>query len=313
MEIRILGVPVFEGCNIRGVEKAPKVLRESNVFDSLKKRFNVVDQGDVEMLPSSETTMLDANPSVKYYDILLDMSNKICDIVKNNLLEEAFTIVVGGDHSVGAGSVAGTSIALNQNLGVIWYDAHSDINTPLTSPSKNFHGMPLAASMYIGADEMRSLGVDKRKVRPVNTFLIDARSMDIGEREIKDVHGINHYTTSYIRKRGMEVVADEVIETLRKNGVDNIHFSFDLDSISPEYTSAYNCPVADGMSVEDTIIFIKRLFSSGCVRSMDYTEYNPDRDTDGSGLNIAREIFDAISESMPDSIINPLKLNKSCG
>lgn len=298
MEIRIIGVPVFQGCNILGVDKAPDYLRENGVFDVLRERFTVIDQGNISLLPSAEETMYAANQGVKYYDTILDMNNQICKIVEQNTREGAFSIVVGGDHSVGAGSVAGASIANNHNIGVVWFDAHSDMNTPLTSPSKNYHGMPLATSMYVGPKDMRSLGVDKRKVKPTDTFLVGVRNMDPGEVEFKDNQGVNHYTISFIRKRGMAVVADEIIETLRRNGIGKIHFSFDLDSLSPEETTAYNCPVPDGVSLDETITFIEHLFGSGKVCSMDFTEYNPLLDHDGKGMIACRKIIETIAKSM---------------
>lgn len=231
MEVRIINVPVFQGCNIKGVEKAPEVLRDAGVYNTLKKHCCVVEQGVVELLPTTEENMFLASSGVKYYDTMVDMNSKICRMVEQNCHDGALSIVVGGDHSVGAGSVAGTSIAFNHNIGVVWFDAHADMNTPLTSPSKNYHGMPLATSMYVGPKEMRSLGVDKRKVKPTDTFLVGVRNMDPGEIEFKDNQGVNHYTISFIRKRGMAVVADEIVETLRRNGIDKIHFSFDLDSL----------------------------------------------------------------------------------
>lgn len=298
MEIRIIGVPVFQGCNIRGVELAPDALRAKGVFDELKKYFTVVDQGNLSFLETPEETMLSSNSGVKYYDTMVDMSTKLCKIVEKNSREGAFTIVVGGDHSVGAGSVAGSSIANNHNIGVVWFDAHADMNTPLTSPSKNYHGMPLATSMYVGPKELRSLGVDKRKVKPTDTFLVGVRNMDPGENEFKDTQGVNHYTISFIRKRGMAVVADEIIETLRKNGIEKIHFSFDLDALSPEVTKAYNCPVPDGIVMSELMIFIEHLFGSGKVCSMDFTEYNPLLDEDEKGINVCRTIFDTIGRSI---------------
>lgn len=298
MEIRIIGVPVFQGCNIRGVELAPDALRAKGVFDELKKYFTVVDQGNLSFLETPEESMLSSNSGVKYYDTMVDMSTKLCKIVEKNSREGAFTIVVGGDHSVGAGSVAGSSIANNHNIGVVWFDAHADMNTPLTSPSKNYHGMPLATSMYVGPKELRSLGVDKRKVKPTDTFLVGVRNMDPGENEFKDTQGVNHYTISFIRKRGMAVVADEIIETLRKNGIEKIHFSFDLDALSPEVTKAYNCPVPDGIVMSELMIFIEHLFGSGKVCSMDFTEYNPLLDEDEKGINVCRTIFDTIGRSI---------------
>ena len=296
MEIRILGVPVFEGCNIKGVEKGPRALREGDVFDSLKKNFNVEDQGDIEVLTSSESNMFDARNDIKYYDTILDMNEKLCHAVCENVEKGYFTIVIGGDHSYAVGSIAGTSIALNHNLGVVWLDAHSDINTPLTSPSKNFHGMPLATSMYVGPKEMRSIGVDRRKVKPTDSFLVGVRSMDQGEIEFKDNKELNHYTIAFIRKRGAEVVAEEIINTLRKNDIDNIHLSIDLDVFSTDVTKAFNCPEPDGITLDECTAFIKKLFESGKVRSMDFAEYNPDLDVDKSGINAVRTIFRTIND-----------------
>ena len=298
MEIRILGVPVFEGCNIRGVEKGPKALRESDVFDALKNNFNVEYQEDIDMLVSEEDKMFDADKSVKYYDTLLDMNTKLCKVVYENTSKGYLSIILGGDHSYAVGSIAGTSMALNHNLGVVWLDAHSDINTPITSPSKNFHGMPLATSMYVGPKEMRSIGVDKRKVKPTDSFLVGVRSMDPGEVEFKDNQELNHYTVAFIRNRGTEIVANEIVSTLNKNGIDNIHLSVDLDVFSTDVTTAFNCHEPDGILLDEGVLFIKTLFASGRVKSMDFAEYNPDLDVDGSGLRVAKAIFDAVSDAL---------------
>lgn len=298
MEIRIIGVPVFEGCNIRGVDKAPAVIIESGIFDVLKGKHNVAFDNDIDIIRTPEEEMLNSHPSIKYYTTLLDMNNKLAEAVKSNSSAGAFTIILGGDHSLGAGSIAGSSIANNYNIGVVWIDAHSDMNTHLTSPSKNFHGMPLATSMYVGPREMRSIGADKRKVKPTDAFLVGVRSMDTGEVELKDTQGVNHYTIAFIRKRGMIVIAEEILETLRKNEINKIHLSFDLDVLSPEETTAYNCPVADGVTLDEAITLIKRLLLSGRVCSMDITEYNPDLDKDGKGLNAVKEIIKTIGECL---------------
>ncbi len=298
MEFRLIGVPVFEGCNIRGVEKAPKVLRESGVFDILKSKFTVIDEGDIELLPSLEEDMLKVNGDIKYADILLDMGKKLCSKVQNAINEGVFPITVGGDHSVGVGSLAGSSIANNHNIGVVWIDAHADMNTDKTSPSKNYHGMPLASSLYVGDEKFRAIGIDKPKVKAANTFLLAARSIDEGEIKLRDEIGVNHYTMDSIHEKGMTYIANEIVTKLRDAGIDKLHVSFDLDSLSTNETTAFNCPVDNGLTLVELKEFLANIFASGIVCSLDITEYNPDNDSDGSGVNAIKELVKTITESI---------------
>ncbi len=291
MEIRVIGVPVFEGCNIRGVETAPSVIRKSGVLDILKENFTVVDGGDIDLLPSSEDSMFSANPQIKYADVLLDMGQKLCAKVNSAMDSGAFVLTIGGDHSLGVGTVAGASMANDHNIGVVWIDAHSDINTPLTSPSKNYHGMPLASSLYIGDNAFRTICKDKRKVKPENTYLLGVRSMDQGEVEFKESAGINHYTVPYIHQFGMTHIAQDIVKNLKANGIDKLHLSFDLDVLSPSVTSAFNCPVENGITKEELLEFLTAILSSGIVCSLDITEYNPEKDEDGSGIAVIRDII----------------------
>lgn len=298
MEIKILGVPVFEGCNIRGVEKAPEVLRQSDVFTKMVKHFTVTDLGDISLIPSNEETMFSANENIKYMNVMIDMSNKIYESVRSTVASGALSIVVGGDHSVATGSVAGSSVANKGQIGVIWFDAHSDINTPNTSPSKNYHGMPLASSLYVGQKELRSIGEDKRKVKPSNTFLVGVRSMDQGELELKEATGINHFTMSFIQQRGMKAIVNDIVNKLKDDGIEKIHLSFDLDALSTDVTTAYNCPIEKGITHDEVILFFSLLFATGKVCSMDITEYNPSLDTDKSGITILKEIVDTITDAL---------------
>ncbi len=298
MEFRIIGVPVFEGCNIRGVEKAPAVIRESGCLEYLKSRFTVVDCGDIELLPSSLESMLTNNPTIKYSDVVLDMGEKLCAAVKQSINEGAFPLIIGGDHSLGVGSVAGSSLAQDNNIGVVWVDAHSDINTAETSPSKNYHGMPLASSLYEGDSNFRAIGEDKPKVKPENTFLVAVRSMDEGETKLRDRIGINHYMVVDIQQKGASKVAKEIANKLADNGVNKLHLSFDMDVLSPEETGAFNCPVSGGLTKGELLEFFAAIFSLGVVSSMDITEYNPDNDGDGKGIAIIKEIIKCIADNI---------------
>ncbi len=298
MNVRVIGVPVFEGCDIRGIDKAPAAIRRSGALEVLKERFEVVDCGDIELLPSNKEAIFEAKKDIKYADIVLDMAQKLSSVVKKSIEEGAFTITFGGDHSLGVGTVSGASLAKGGNIGVVWFDAHSDINTSITSPSKNYHGMPFASALYVGDEEFRAIGEDKPKVMPENGFLLGVRSMDKGEIELRDRLGIDHYTIALIHEKGMKQIATEMVQKLKANGVDNLHVSFDLDVISPEITTAYNCPEPNGVNISEMVEFFETIFASGLVCSLDITEYNPDKDGDGKGIEIIKEILATLVKSL---------------
>ena len=170
-------------------------------------------------------------------------------------------MIFGGDHSIAIGTLAGVSPHY-ENLGVIWYDAHGDLNTGDTSPSGNIHGMPLAVSLGIGHEDLTNIGQDTPKIKPENIVIIGARSLDEGERELIKEKGIKVYTMHEIDRLGMTKVMEESIDYL-KDRTDGVHLSLDLDGLDPSDAPGVGTPVLGGISYRESHLAMEMLEESG--------------------------------------------------
>ena len=163
MNISIIGMPLFYGCDKPGVEKGPEELRKNNLIDIFEKNHNVYDLGDIEVEKVSEKEKYKGDLKLKYLTQVVNANNGLASKVLEALENDTFPFIVGGDHSLALGSLAGASKYFGDDLAVIWIDAHGDINTDKTSPSGNIHGMPLAASMGYGYEKLTSIFLIKLK------------------------------------------------------------------------------------------------------------------------------------------------------
>lgn len=298
MKISIIDMPLFYGCDNPGVDKGPKVLRENNLLDIFNESHQVCDMGEVHIKNVSSNDKYAANAKMKYLDEVLDANYSLATKVYDSLKNSHMPLVIGGDHSLGLGSVAGTSKYFKKNIAVIWIDAHGDINTDETSPSGNIHGMPLASSMGIGHASLTSFFEEGQKVKPTNVFIIGCRDLDLGELELIKEYNLNVWTMQDIKKKGMSMVLDELMESLHKNKVENIHFSFDIDSLDPSLVPGTGTPVANGLSFEEGKEAIERIIGTNLVRSMDLVEFNPYLDKTTTTLETCLELLKVISKSL---------------
>ncbi len=232
---------------------------------------------------------------MKYVDSIIDVNTNLAHTVYSSLKSESFPLTIGGDHSLGLGSISGASKYYN-NLAVIWVDAHGDINTHETSPSGNVHGMPLAAAMGIGHDTLTKLYFEDRKVNPKNVFIIGARDLDTGELQLIENHKLNVYTTEEVQKRGVEDILNDIKEILIKNNVDAVHLSFDIDSIDPKFLPGTGTPVENGLTVNETKFILKYLLETRLIKSMDFVELNTELDKGNDTIEFCVEIIDYISK-----------------
>ena len=171
MNISIIGMPLFYGCDKPGVEQGPKILRENNVIDIFAKKHNVIDLGDISVPFLDAKEKFFTNPKIKYLNEVIECNTSLAEKVYLALNNGTIPFILGGDHSLALGSLAGASKYFNDDLAVVWIDAHGDLNTHETSPSGNIHGMPLAASIGFGYESLTSILFKKRKVNPENIFL----------------------------------------------------------------------------------------------------------------------------------------------
>ncbi|MCF0147126.1 MAG: arginase [Clostridium sp.] len=297
MNISIIDMPLFYGCDNPGVEKGPKILRENNLLDIFNKSHEVCDMGEVHVKNVSSNDKYAANAKMKYLDEVVRSNIGLADKVYDSLKNSYLPLTIGGDHALAIGSLAGSSKFFKEDLAVVWVDAHGDINTPETSPSGNIHGMPLASSMGIGYEELTNLYFHGQKVKPENVFLLGCRDLDLGELELIKENNLNVWTMKDIKAKGIKTVLKELLEALNKNNVKNIHFSFDIDSLDPAYVPGTGTPVEDGLSFSEGKEVIETIINTSLVRSMDFVEFNPVLDNNKRTLETCLELLKVVSKA----------------
>ncbi|WDC85436.1 arginase [Caloramator sp. mosi_1] len=204
MKINLIGVPLNLGADKMGSNLAPKTYREANIEKIIKSiGFEVKDCGDVEVLKVDEKEKYKSHPNLKYLNEVVDANVKLAEKVYNSISKGDFPLILGGDHSLGLGSIAGASKAI-ENLGVVWIDAHGDINTHLTSPTGNIHGMPLAASFGVGHEALVNLYESRIKIKEENVFHIAGRDLDDGEVALINKSKGQFYTMDKVKELGIK-------------------------------------------------------------------------------------------------------------
>lgn len=276
MKMNIVGIPLHYGCDRFGVEKGPNKLRENGLIEIFKKNGNeVYDLGNLIVPERPASEKYEEGTHMKWVTPIVKCNEELAEVVYSSHKAGAFPFSVGGDHAMGLGTVAGSSKAFREDFGVIWIDAHGDINTEESSPSGNIHGMPLAASMGFGSEKLKNVFFEGKKVDPSKVFLICQRDLDPGEVDMIKEYNINYWSSADIRERGMDVIMKEVVARMEKVGVNNFHLSFDIDSMDANLVPGTGTPVYDGINEHDTEHMLQQLFQTGKIKAMDFSEYNP--------------------------------------
>lgn len=258
------------GAGRRGVDMGPFAIRYAGLErDLLELGFDVTDYQNI--LVSGPESRDEGNPHARYEDLI----EAACDHVRQRICEIArtdqFPLVLGGDHSIAMGTVAGLLDARG-DVGVLWVDAHGDINTPETSPSGNVHGMPVAAILGragLGAQ----LGWDSRAVNPRRVVLFGTRTLDPGERKTIRELGVRMFTMSEIDQRGITACMDDAVALLAGRG--GIHISFDIDAVDPLEAPGVGTPWPGGLTYREAHLAMELLAATGQVTSMEMVEVNP--------------------------------------
>lgn len=193
-------------------------------------------------------------------------------MVSKHLHKGEFVLTIGGDHTIGLGSVAGT-LQEDGNVGLIWFDAHGDMNTEKTSPTGNAHGMPVAALMGLCSSALNNVATTR--IKPENIFWVGARDLDEGEKDLAQQLHLNVYSTEHIHEEGMKNVMGDIENKMRKLNITNLHLSFDVDGLDPVIFPATGVKVAKGMNLQDFEIFAVSLTTMPRIMAMDIVEYNP--------------------------------------
>jgi arginase len=286
--VNLIGFPMDLGADRRGVDMGPSALRIANIDEKLMALgYDVCDEGDIEIKVPEILKVGD--PKLKYLPEIKNSCEILARKVKRVLTEGNFPLVLGGDHSMAIGTIAGVAgycRAAKKRLGVIWIDAHSDINTSDTSPTGNIHGMPVAASIGVGPAELREVGGKFQKLDPLNIVMIGLRSVDEGERKLIHEKGIHAYAMPDIDRLGVFNVMREALDYLQ--GVaDHIHVSFDLDSVDPTYASGVGTPVPGGLTYREAHMIMEMIAERGTLGSL---EVNPILDNMNSSATLAADL-----------------------
>lgn len=277
MRIRLIDVPMDLGAGRRGVDMGPSALRLAGIKEKIGAMgFSVEDDQDDIFVPIPEHGHVE-NTNLKFLKEIITTCEHLACRVELAKEEGVFPIVMGGDHSIAIGTIAGLSSyykKMGKRLGVVWIDAHADMNTPETSPTGNIHGMPLAVNMGLGADELVNLHGKFHKLDPKNVALIGIRDLDREEKKNVKARGVNAYTMADVDRLGIYAVIQEAIAIL-KGRVDVIHISFDVDGMDPGVAPGVGTPVPGGLRFRETHLIMETLAETGLVESMEITEINP--------------------------------------
>jgi arginase len=274
--VRIIGVPLDLGASRRGTDMGPSALRIAGLGAALRRLgYKVAREEDIPA-PAMETRtpeQRDARFKPEILEVCNNLSNKVRSILEAN----EFPLVIGGDHSIAMGTVAGVSAHYRdqgKKIGLIWFDAHGDMNTPSSSPSGNIHGMPLAHLLGQGDDDLKNIGGFHPKVDPDNVVLIGIRDIDAGERRIIRESGIHAFTMREIDEQGMAAVAAQALEIVN-DGTAGFHISFDVDGCDPTVIPGSGTLVPGGVSFREAHLLLEYCADDGDMVSMEVVELNP--------------------------------------
>jgi arginase len=291
-QIRVIGVPLDMGASRRGVDMGPSAMRVAGLearLESLGHR--VVDGGNIKV--EVPETQAHGAENARYLTQIAEICTRTADAVVKTLEEGMTPLVLGGDHSIAAGSVSGVSEFYrrrNQSIGVVWIDAHSDINTPETSPSGNVHGMPLAALLGLGPDLLGNIYGYSPKILPENTVLIGVRDIDAAERANIKRAGVGEvYTMRDIDERGMRTVIEEALRAAGR-GTAGYHVSLDMDWIDPEDAPGVGTPVRGGATYREAHLAMEIIADHGRLLSFEMVEVNPVIDEHNRTADLAVEL-----------------------
>jgi len=279
--LRIIGVPLDHGAGRRGVGMGPSAIRIAGLHRRIERLgWAFEDSGDLH-IPAPETRV-SGDAHARFLPIVLQACRDLADEVERALDDDVFPLVIGGDHSIAIGSISGVAAHVRKTkgvnaqprVGVIWFDAHADINSPETSPSGNIHGMPVACLLGTGPAELCNLGFEGAKLDPSRVVQIGLRDIDEQEKRLVKASGIHAYTMEDIDKRGMPAIIKEAIEITTKDS-DHLHVSFDIDGLDPGIAPGTGTPVLGGLTYREAHLALEQIAATGLLRSLDMVEVNP--------------------------------------
>lgn len=299
--VTIIGFPMDLGADRRGVDMGPSALRIAGLKEKLESLgYKIEDSGDINIQIMEKQRI--TNSKMKYLNEILKTSKQLAARVEKVLDKGGFPLCLGGDHSMAIGTIAGISSYCKKHRlkpGVIWIDAHADMNTDETSPSGNIHGMPLAASLGAGHPKLVNFYGLAPKLKAENCAIIGLRSVDELEKVTIKKLKLPVYTMTDIDKMGIHRIIVKVLRQFREK-VDHIHISFDLDSVDPSIAPGVGTPVPGGLSYREAHLLMESIAECGCMSSLEVTEVNPILDDKNKSALFAADL---VASSMGQRIL----------
>ncbi|AGK51938.1 arginase [Bacillus sp. 1NLA3E] len=290
-KISIIGMPMDLGQLRRGVDMGPSAMRYAGMIERLKTlQYEIDDLGDIPIGRPEVVVRKDTN--LRNLELVAEKSELLAKRVDEVVSAGSFPLVLGGDHSIAIGTLSGVAKHY-QNLGVIWYDAHGDLNTAETSPSGNIHGMPLAISIGIGHPTLTEIAGYCPKIKPENIVIIGARALDDGEKVLIKEKGIKVYTMHEVDRLGMTKVMEETIDYL-KDKTDGVHLSLDLDGLDPNDAPGVGTPVIGGISYRESNLAMEMLSEANIITSAEFVEVNPILDEKNKTATVAVSLMGSL-------------------
>lgn len=294
--MRVHGVPLDHGAGRRGVGMGPAALRIAGLHAALERMgHRIHDRGDIE-IPAPETQPY-SETNAKFLPLIARTCQELAANVRESLEAGDFPLVLGGDHSIAIGTISGIAAHLlarsggtaPPKLGIIWFDAHADINTPDTSPSGNIHGMPVSCLLGNGPPELAAIGYDGPKFSAPLFSQIGLRDIDETEKRLVKQSGYHHYTMTDIDKRGIAAVMEEAIAFTA--GTDMLHVSFDIDSVDPRVAPGTGTPKLGGLTYREAHLAMELIAETGRLTSLEMVEVNPTLDDQNKTAELAVELI----------------------
>ena len=299
--VQIIGVPLDLGASRRGTDMGPSAMRIAGLGAAIRELGYKVDREEDIAAPAMETSAPE-DRKARYKPQILQVCTELAEHVKTHLGHGDFPLVIGGDHSIAMGTVAGVASHYrekNQKIGLIWFDAHGDMNIPGVSPSGNIHGMPLAHLLGKGDEDLKSIEGFTPKIDPHNVALIGVRDLDGGERKIIRESGIHAYSMREIDERGIGEVTREALGYVN-DGTAGFHVSFDVDGCDPSVIPGSGTLVPGGVNYREAHLLMEYIADDGNMVSMEIVELNPFLD---EGNVSAERTLELILSAMGKSIL----------
>lgn len=296
-KVDLIGAPVDHGAGRRGVSMGPAALRIARLRSTLEKvGVDLTDRGDLAVpLPELNDP---GDPAARYLPVVEAVCRDLCEAVSTSLDGGALPLVIGGDHSIAIGTIAGVASHLRNKMtdevppkvGVLWFDAHADLNTPETSPTGNIHGMPVSILLGKGPDRLVDIGFPGAKVEPSRIVQIGLRDLDLSEQKRLKALALNSYTMEEIDRRGMAEVTAEAIAVATQDA-DFLHVSFDIDVLDPRFAPGTGTARVGGITYREAHLALEMVADSGKLGSFEMVEVNPILDERNKTAEVAASLI----------------------